>query len=77
MLWETISAAKDLRRLHELASIMIRYGFGDLVRRLDMADLFERAGARRLGGNGSDFRQTGSDYGHARGSLHPGLDRRV
>ncbi len=44
MLWETLSAARDLGRLHELASILIRYGFGDVVRRLGMAGVLESAG---------------------------------
>ncbi len=44
MLWETLSAARDLGRLHDLASVLVRYGFGDLVRRLGMAHALERAG---------------------------------
>ena len=44
MLWETLSAARDLGRLHEVASILVRYGFGDLVRRLGLAHALERAG---------------------------------
>ncbi len=44
MLWETLSAARDLGRLHDIASILIRYGFGDMVRRLGMAAALERAG---------------------------------
>ena len=44
MLWETLSAARDLGRLHEVASVLVRYGFGDLVRRLGMANALERAG---------------------------------
>ena len=44
MLWETLSAARDLGRLHEITSILIRYGFGDIVRRLGMAGALERAG---------------------------------
>lgn len=44
MLWETLSAARDLGRLHELASVLVRYGFGDMVRRLGMAHALERAG---------------------------------
>ena len=44
MLWETLSAARDLGRLHEVASVMIRYGFGDVVRRMGMAGALERAG---------------------------------
>lgn len=44
MLWETLSAARDLGRLHELASVLARYGFGDLVRRIGLAGALERAG---------------------------------
>jgi ubiquinone biosynthesis protein len=44
MLWETLSAARDIGRLHDIASILIRYGFGDMVRRLGMAGALERAG---------------------------------
>ena len=28
MLWETLSAARDLGRLQQITSILIRYGFG-------------------------------------------------
>jgi ubiquinone biosynthesis protein len=44
MLWETISVVRDLGRLHEIASTLIRYGWGDLVRLLGMANALERAG---------------------------------
>lgn len=44
MLWQAISAVRDLGRLHAIASVLIRYGFGDLVRRIGMADTLERAG---------------------------------
>ncbi len=44
MLWETLSAARDLGRLHEIASILIRYGFGDMVRRVGLSNTLERAG---------------------------------
>lgn len=44
MLWETLKSAADLGRLHELASILIRYGFGDIVQRLGMTSLLEKAG---------------------------------
>ncbi len=44
MLWEALAAARDLGRLHDLAGILIRYGFGDLVRRIGLADALERAG---------------------------------
>ena len=44
MLWDTLSAARDLGRLQEVASVLARYGFGDLVRRLGLARVLERAG---------------------------------
>jgi ubiquinone biosynthesis protein len=44
MLWETISVVRDLPRLHEIASVMIRYGWGDLVRMLGISGALERAG---------------------------------
>lgn len=44
MLFETLSAARDLGRLHEVASVLVRYGFGDLVRRIGLAGVLERAG---------------------------------
>ncbi len=44
MFWETLSAARDLGRLHDIASILIRHGFGDMVRRLGMAGALESAG---------------------------------
>lgn len=44
MLWQTLIAARDLERLHEITSVLIRYGFGDIVRRMGMASVLERAG---------------------------------
>ncbi len=44
MLWETISVVRDLPRLHEIASVMIRYGWGDMVRALGISGVLERAG---------------------------------
>jgi ubiquinone biosynthesis protein len=44
MLKETLSAARDLGRVHEIASVLIRWGFGDVVNRLGMAHILERAG---------------------------------
>ncbi len=44
MLWETLSIVRDLPRLHEIASVMIRYGWGDLVRVLGIGGVLERAG---------------------------------
>jgi ubiquinone biosynthesis protein len=44
MLIETLSAARDLGRLHTILGVLIRHGFGDTVRRLGLADTLERAG---------------------------------
>ena len=44
MLLGTLNAAKDLGRVHEIALILIRYGFGDAVRRLGLANIIDRAG---------------------------------
>ena len=44
MLLETISLVRDLPRLHEISSVLIRYGGGDLVRRLGVGGILERAG---------------------------------
>ncbi len=44
MLWETLSVVRDLPRLHEIAVVMIRYGWGDLVRLLGISGILERAG---------------------------------
>lgn len=44
MLWQAIGAARDLARANEIAAVLIRYGFGDLVRRIGMAAVLERAG---------------------------------
>jgi len=44
MLWETLSVVRDLPRLHEIASVLIRYGWGDLVRVLGISGALERAG---------------------------------
>jgi len=44
MIQNTLLAARDLGRLHEIASILIRFGFGDMVRRLGMGVVLEKAG---------------------------------
>ena len=44
MLLGTLNAAKDLGRIHEIALILIRYGFGEVVRRLGLASIIDRAG---------------------------------
>jgi ubiquinone biosynthesis protein len=44
MFLEILIAAQDLGRLHEIASVLIRYGFSDVVQRLGMANALERTG---------------------------------
>ncbi len=44
MLRETLSMVRDLPRLHEISSVLIRYGWGDVVRILGISHLLERAG---------------------------------
>lgn len=44
MLRETVGVMRDLPRLHEITSVFIRHGLGDLVRRIGIAGVLERAG---------------------------------
>jgi ubiquinone biosynthesis protein len=44
MFLEALTAMRDLGRLHEIASILVRYGFGDMVRRMGLSDALERVG---------------------------------
>lgn len=44
MLWKGLRAVRDLGRLHDIASVLIRYGFGDVVRRLGLSSALEQAG---------------------------------
>lgn len=44
MIIETLQATKDIGRVHEIALILIRYGFGGMVRRLGLAGVIDRAG---------------------------------
>ena len=44
MLIEALGTARDLGRLTEILGVLIRHGFGDVVRRLGLADSLERAG---------------------------------
>ncbi|MBR0566656.1 ubiquinone biosynthesis protein UbiB [Azoarcus sp. L1K30] len=50
---EAVSAVRDLGRLHDIARVLVRYGFGDLVRRIGLAGALERAG-RALKWNDAD-----------------------
>lgn len=44
MIANSLSAMRDLGRVQELATILVRYGFGDLVRRLGLTSALQRAG---------------------------------
>lgn len=44
MLRQTFALVRDLPRLQEIASVLIRYGWGDIVRALGIANLLEQAG---------------------------------
>ena len=44
MVLETINAARDVGRLYQIGSILVRHGFGDLARRTGIARVLESAG---------------------------------
>jgi ubiquinone biosynthesis protein len=44
MLIQALMAVRDLSRLNDIATILIRYGFGDVVARLGLTHALERAG---------------------------------
>ena len=44
MLLETFNLVRDFPRLHAISSVLIRYGGGDVVRRLGVGSMLERAG---------------------------------
>jgi ubiquinone biosynthesis protein len=44
MLLQALMAVRDISRLHDIASIMVRYGFGDVVERLGLTNALKRAG---------------------------------
>ena len=44
MLWEMLNAVRDLGRVQDIASVLIRYGFGSFVQGLGMGEVLERAG---------------------------------
>ena len=64
MVWGAISAVRDLPRLHEITSVFIRHGLGDLVRRVGVAGVLERAGQMIDG-----MRLTATNPLHALGRL--------
>lgn len=44
MLWESLTTARDLGRLSQLAAILARFGFGDVLRRMGLTGALEKAG---------------------------------
>ncbi len=44
MLRETLGAMRDLPRLHQISSVLIRHGLGGFVQRMGIAGMLERAG---------------------------------
>ncbi len=44
MFWQALASVRDLGRLHDIASVLVRYGFGDLVQRFGLAGALEDAG---------------------------------
>ena len=44
MLWQALNAARDLGRVQDIAAVLIRYGFGDVVQRIGMSGALEKAG---------------------------------
>lgn len=54
-MWETLATVRDLGRLQEIARVLIRYGFGDVVQRIGLAGALERAGRLlHIGQGGED-----------------------
>jgi ubiquinone biosynthesis protein len=44
VLWESITTARDVGRVHEIAKVLVRFGFADVLARLGLASALERAG---------------------------------
>src|SRR5690606_11811772 len=44
LMWESLGTVRDLGRLQQIASVLVAYGFGDVVRRIGLAGALERAG---------------------------------
>lgn len=50
-----LNTRRDVRRLHEIASVLIRHGLGDLVRRVGLGRVLARAGKKVQPGGESSF----------------------
>jgi ubiquinone biosynthesis protein len=46
MLSESLNTIRDLGRLHEIASVLIRYGFGEILMRMGVRQILEKAGKK-------------------------------
>ncbi|MBH9579230.1 ABC1 kinase family protein [Inhella proteolytica] len=44
MLIEAVGGMQDIGRMHDIASVLVRHGLGDMVRRFGLADALARAG---------------------------------
>lgn len=44
MFWQALASVRDLGRLHDIASVLVRHGFGGFVRRMGLANALEEAG---------------------------------
>src|SRR5690606_16644119 len=44
LMWEALGTVRDLGRLQDIARVLVRYGFGDIARRVGLAGALERAG---------------------------------
>src|ERR1700724_3515796 len=55
MVSEVFSAARELPRLREISSVLIRHGLGDLVRRAGVSTLLERTGQVLQWGQASEI----------------------
>src|ERR1700758_2829027 len=56
------STARELPRLREISSVLVRHGLGDLVRRAGIATLLEQAGQVLQWGEASEIEQLGPTF---------------
>src|SRR5499426_887927 len=54
MLRHTLGLMRELPRLHEIATVFIRHGLGDFVRRIGVVGVLERAGQMLRGGEATE-----------------------
>ena len=55
MTFGMLGVARELPRLREISSVLIRYGFGDIVRGAGVSTLLERAGQVLQWGQAAEF----------------------